>query len=129
MLPPRGRLRPQACAPSAPRFPGYLQVLQHLEHEPRRPVGHAAAQGRGHRCGFQDLLATHPQVNRPADVVLDSAVTGVADADAQGDELLVPAFQGAVGQRLFLQRSQFAKGADSNRKALLCQNTEEKLTK
>jgi hypothetical protein len=89
------------------------QFLQHLENKPNRPFSRSAVQGQSNSGCFQNLFFARPEVSSTADMVLDSAITLLRDTDAQSDEFLVFARQGAVFQSIHFEIFKLAEGADA----------------
>jgi hypothetical protein len=94
--------------------PGRLsQIFQDLEHKSRRPLRASASEGQRNRGGFKNLLSTRSKVSSTADVILDSAIASLTDADAQGNQLFVLSRECSCLQRVAFELCQFAKGADT----------------
>jgi len=89
------------------------EFVKNLEYEPGRPVGYPAAQGQGHGRCFQYLVLIGTGVNSTADMVFDSAIACLADADTQGDQLLCLPIERTVLEGIFFGIPNFAKRRDA----------------
>ena len=87
----------RSCRSSA--FAGMPQIFQDLEHKTRCPFGAPASQGQRDSGSFENLLPARSKVSGTADVVLDSTVAPLADADAQGNQFFVLPLECAGAQR------------------------------